>query len=125
DALDLEFVIFDEAHKAKDPQAKATRAAWHLAELPTMRRRLALTATPIGNALDELWSVMRCVCPTEWPTKTAWTNRYVQQSLNRWGALEYGSFVPETQAEVLRVLDPRYRAMPKSVVLRDLPPVRG
>ena len=123
DHIGLDFVIADEAHKMREPKNQMTRALWKLGD--NADRRVALTGTPIGNRLDELWAIMRFVSPTDWPTKTKWVDRFCETSFSKWGAIEVGSLKPSRQDEFYRVWHTRYRAMPKEVVLRDLPPVRG
>ncbi|CAB4197866.1 DEXDc domain containing protein [uncultured Caudovirales phage] len=124
-AIKADFVLLDEAHRAKDPRAKMTRACWALGDGPTVKTRYAATATPVANHLDDLWSVMRFVSPKEWPVKSKFVDRYCEMTWNRWGGVEIGGVKPTTSAEFYQILDPRYRSMPKSVVLRDLPPIRG
>jgi SNF2 family DNA or RNA helicase len=52
-------VVFDEAHKLKNPKAGQTEAA---ARLPT-RLRFALTGTPMANDYEELFNVLNFVVP--------------------------------------------------------------
>lgn len=125
DNLGLEFVVADEAHMMREPRSIMTRAVWNLSDLPTMKRRIALTGTPIGNRLDELWSVMRFVSPGEWPVKTKHVDRYCEIGWNQWGGRTVGGLKPATREEFFKILDPRYRAMTKDVVLPDLPPITG
>ncbi len=49
--------IFDEAHYLKEPGAKRTQEAFRLAQRIT--RRWLLTATPMLNREDELWTLLR------------------------------------------------------------------
>jgi SNF2 family DNA or RNA helicase len=123
DHIALDFVVADEAHKMREPKNVMTRALWKMGD--GAKRRIALTGTPIGNRLDELWAIMRFVAPNEWPTKSKWVDRFCETSFSRWGALEVGNLRADRQEEFYKVWHTRYRAMPKEVVLRDLPPVRG
>lgn len=123
--LGAEFVVLDEAQRIKDPTTKMARAAWALGDGPAVRVRYAATATPVANALDDLWAIMRFVSPDEWPAKSKFVERYCDKTWNRWGGLELGGLKPATSAELFGFFDPRYRAMPKDVVLRDLPPRLG
>ena len=123
--LQPEFVVLDEAQRCKDPRAKMTRAVWAVGDAPSVVTRIAATATPVGNALDDLWSIMRFVSPAEWPVKSKFVDRYCDMTWNRWGGMEVGGVKPATAHELYGFLDPRYRAMPKDVVLRDLPPRLG
>ena len=121
--LDHEFVVADEAQKSKDPRSKMARALWAIGDVA--RVRYATTATPMDKDFGELWSVMRFVSPEEWPVKTKFIDRYCDMTWNRWGGMEVGGVKPATAAELFGFLDPRFRAMPKSLVLPDLPPVSG
>lgn len=123
DHIDLDFVVADEAHKMREPKNKMTRALWKVGD--GAKRRVALTGTPIGNKLDELWAIMRFVSPHDWPTRSKWVDRFCETTWSRWGAFEVGDLKPAMQEEFHKVWHTRYRAMPKEVVLRDLPPVRG
>ncbi len=58
-ALDLRYVILDEAQHIKNPMSQTARSAKKLAS----ERRLALTGTPIENRLSELWSIFDFVSP--------------------------------------------------------------
>ena len=58
-ALDLRYVILDEAQHIKNPMSQTARSA---KKLPS-ERRLALTGTPIENRLSELWSIFDFVSP--------------------------------------------------------------
>ena len=123
DHIDLDFVIADEAHKMREPKNVMTRALWKLGD--RAKRRIALTGTPIGNRLDELWAIMRFVSPDDWPTKSKWIDRFCETTYSRFGALEVGGLRPDRQEEFYKIWHSRYRAMPKEVVLRDLPQVLG
>jgi superfamily II DNA or RNA helicase len=58
-ALDLRYVILDEAQHIKNPMSQTARSAKKLGS----ERRLALTGTPIENRLSELWSIFDFVSP--------------------------------------------------------------
>lgn len=57
--IDWDFVIADEAHKAKNRKAKMTRA---LKRIKATYKR-ALTGTPMINRPDELWSILNWLYP--------------------------------------------------------------
>lgn len=119
-ALALGTVVADEAHRIKDPKAKQTRALWWLGD--AARYRFALTGTPIADAPDDLWSVMRFVSPAEWPTKTRYVSRYAIESWNLHGFRVIQGLKGETSEELFRYLDPRFIRRTKAQVLPDLPP---
>lgn len=114
-------VIADEAHRAKDPSAKSTRALWALGDAAEFR--FALTGSPIANSPEDLWAVMRFVAPAEYARKTAFVERYVEMLPNVWSG--YGTavgFKAETRAEFDKFFLPRFLRRPKAAVLPDLPP---
>lgn len=115
-------VIVDEAHRIKDPNAKQTRAAWACGAGKHVTKRFALTGTPIANDPSELWSIMHFVAPDEYPRKSAFIDRYCLLSWGTYGGLDVKGIRPDTRDEFYRVLDPRFRRMPKALVLQQLPP---
>lgn len=115
-------VVLDEAHRVKDPKAKQTRAIWFVGRGDTVRYRWALTGTPIANHPGDLWSIMHFVAPDDFPTKSAFQERYCLMSFNAFGGLDVVGIRPDTRDELFRLLDPRFRRMLKAVVLPQLPP---
>jgi SNF2 family DNA or RNA helicase len=115
-------VIIDEAHRMKDPTAKQTRASWALLHGPTVRRRWALTGTPLANNPVDVWSIMHGLAPDDFPSKTRFIDRYGLQSWNQWGGLQVVGLNPKTKDEFYAIFDPHFRRMPKDLVLTQLPP---
>lgn len=115
-------IVMDEAHRIKDPNAKQTRAAWFLGRQPTVTRRIALTGTPIANHPADLWSLMHFVDHVEYPMKSKFVNRYCLMDFGTYGGMEVLGLHPNTQTEFYKFFDPRFRRMPKSLVLSQLPP---
>jgi superfamily II DNA or RNA helicase len=58
-ALELGYVVLDEAQAIKNPRSQAARA---VKSLPS-RHRIALSGTPIENHLGELWSLFEFAMP--------------------------------------------------------------
>lgn len=116
-------VVADEAHKMKDPKSKQTRAVWAVAHNPMVMYRWALSGTPLTNKPDTLWPILHFMNAAEWPSKTAFVNRYCLSSLNVWGGLEVFGINPNTEKEFFDIFDPRFRRMPKEVILPQLPPI--
>jgi SNF2 family DNA or RNA helicase len=113
-------IIADEAHRAKDPKAKQTRALWACRTDKTLVR-LALTGTPIANAPEDLWSSLHFIDPDQWPTRTKYIDRWCLQTYNPFGGMTVIGLKPETRDEFFAITDPHTRRMPKSVVLSQLP----
>lgn len=114
-------VVVDEAHRLKDPKAQQTRAVWAVGQGVAVKRRIALTGTPLANHPGDLWSVLHFVSPAEFPRKSAFVDRYCLVTFNGWGGLEIKGVNPDNKQEFFNVLDPRFRRMPKALVLPQLP----
>lgn len=115
-------VVFDEAHRMKDPKSKQTRAAWACAHGPTVRYRYALTGTPVANDPSDLWSILHFLAPLEHPVKSKFVDRYCLQAWNSYGGLSVVGVQPQTRDEFHAVIGPRFRRVTKAEVLSQLPP---
>lgn len=115
-------VIADEIHRAKDPKSQQTRALW-AASGDEGNIRVALTGTPIANDVTDLWPILHWLCPSEWPTKSRWIDRFVDTMLNAWGGLMVIGVKAVMYNEFYATLNPRMRRMPEDLVLSHLPPL--
>jgi len=114
-------VIIDEAHRIKDPKAKQTRAVWALTSAESVSHVFGATGTPLANDPSDLWSIMRAIAPQEYPTKSKFVDRYALQAWNSFGGLDVVGLNPHTRDEFFKIFDPRFRRMPKDLVLTQLP----
>ena len=114
-------VIRDEAHRAKDPSSKQTRASWALQHASSVRYCWDATGTPIAQHLGDLWAIMHGNSPEDFPRKSAFIERYALATWNSWGSLDVGGSNPATSEELFSFLDPRFRRVPKEVLLPFLP----
>lgn len=114
-------VVLDEAHRIKDPHSKQTRACWAVMHQANVQRRWAMTGTPIANDPSDLWSIMHGVNKNDFPSRSKFIDRYCLQSWNAFGGLSVVGTNPQTRDEFYKILDPRFRRMPKELVLPQLP----
>jgi SNF2 family DNA or RNA helicase len=120
-AIPFRTVVFDEAHRMQDCHAKQTRAAWALMHQEGVTTRWALTGTPGGDNIEKLWPILHGIAREDWPTKSKAMDRYALMSYNPFGGMEVVGINPATRDEFFKILDTRFRRMPKDLILRDLP----
>lgn len=119
--LTFKTVIADEAHRAKAPAAKWTRALW--AASSGAYYRFALTGTPIQDTLVDLWALLRFISPDEYSAKTKFVDRFAETGYSMWGVLTVFGVKESAKPEFYGGLYPRMRRMLKKVVLPFLPPI--
>lgn len=118
-------VIADEAHRMKDPKSKWTRAVWAIGDGPSVEYRQALTGTPMTDQIDTLWPVLRFLNKEEWPSKVAFIDRYALIRVVPWGSgSEVIGLNPANEDEFQEIFQPRFRRMPKEIILPQLPPIQ-
>jgi SNF2 family DNA or RNA helicase len=115
-------VILDEAHRIADPQSKVTRASWAIMHDPSVEIRWAMTGTLITKHVADAWSIFHAVAPLEFPVKTKFIDRFCLTGFGGWGGMEIIGLRPDTKQEFFSIINPRYRRMPKALVLQQLPP---
>lgn len=114
--------ILDEAHRIKEPKSLQTRAVWSVAHGEAIERRWAATGTPIANHPGDLWALLHCISPDQFPGKTKFIDRYCQISPNPFGGIDITGLRSDTKDEFFKIFDPMFRRMTKARVLKFLPP---
>lgn len=121
----FKLVIADEAHRMANAQSIQTRAVWHLGDAPAVQNRWALTGTPLTNQIDTLWPVLRYINKEEWPSRVAYIDRYALIRIVPWGSgTEVIGLNPANEEEFQEIFQPRFRRMPKEIILPQLPPIQ-
>jgi SNF2 family DNA or RNA helicase len=113
-------VIVDEAHRMKDPNAKQTRAVWSV--LHSAGYRYALTGTPVGDNVGDLWSILHGIDPVAFPVRSKFLDLFAVTRLNFFGGFEVLGLNPERRSIFHRILSSYMRRTPKKLVLPELPP---
>lgn len=119
--LTFNTVVADEAHRAKSPTAKWTRALWSASE--GAKYRYALTGTPIQDTLVDLWAILRFISPEEYSGKSRFVDRFAETGYNMWGAFQVFGVREGAKNEFYAGVNPRMRRMLKKIVLPFLPPI--
>lgn len=114
-------VIRDEAHRAKDPSSKQTRASWAVQHSDSVRYCWDATGTPVAQNISDLWTIMHGNSPQDFPGKSKFIDRYAITSWNIYGSLDIAGLNPLHSAELFEFLDPRFRHIPKEALLPFLP----
>lgn len=111
-----DFVVIDEAHRIKN---KRTGFAKNVKKIPTARA-LALTATPLDERTEDIWSLLNFVNPDEFPAYYGFVARWLETEDDYWrGKVIVGPKDPKKFSALLANYMIR-RA--KEDVLPDLPP---
>lgn len=119
--IEFNTVIGDEIHRIKDAKTQQARA--FKAATGDARFRYGLSGTPIASSPDDLWSPLNWMLPQAYPSSSKYKERFLNISLNAWGAETVMGIYPHMEEEFFAGLDPHMRRMPKEIVLPFLPPV--
>ena len=98
-------VVFDEAHRAKEPKARQTRAAWTL----NTDRRWALTGTPVMNRPEDMWSMLRLVDPKSWPSKRKFVAEFCDAKPGLWGGIVVEGWQHDGTQRLTELVAAQYR----------------
>ena len=123
--IPFQLVIADEAHRMQDAKSKQTRAVWAVGDMDSVQYRWALTGTPLTKQIDTIWSILRFIKKEEHPSKVAFVDRYALTRVVPWGSgTEVIGLNPDHEEEFQEIFQPRFRRMPKEVILPQLPPIQ-
>jgi SNF2 family DNA or RNA helicase len=117
--IPLRLVIADEAHRLANEKSKQTRAAWHV--MHSAPRRVAMTGTPTGESIDQLWSILHALDPAAFPARSAYLDLFAATSRDFYGGFEVLGIKAEHRELFHAVTSPYIRRMLKSAVLPQLP----
>lgn len=118
--LGFKTVIADEAHRAKDPSSKQTRAMWAI--MREAEYRFPVTGTPVASNVGDLWALLHAAEPEGFPAKTRYLERYARMELSFFGGHEILGLKPETADEFHAITGTLIRRIPKEAALPNLPP---
>ena len=118
--IEWKTLIVDEAHRMKDPKSQQSRAIKALRTKGT-RYIFPLTGTAIADSPIDLWPSLNLVAPAEFPSRQAYVDRYCLAGYNLFGGMSIIGLNPITKDEFFKIVEPRFRRMPKEAVLPFLP----
>lgn len=72
-------IIFDEAHKMKNPKANRTKNAYLL--VPEVPRIVLMSGTPQQNGPQDLFSLLHIINPRRYRSYNTWTNLFCEKEL--------------------------------------------
>lgn len=126
--VDWQLVIADEGHRMAKASSKQTRAVWAIGQglgrQNTPEYRWILTGTPLTNQIDTLYCLLHFIDPLEWPSRVAYIDRYALTRIVPWGTgSEVIGLNPLNEDEFQEIFQPRFRRMPKEIILPQLPPI--
>lgn len=118
-ALGLRTFVGDEIHRAKNCKSIRTRAAWAVAH--PCQYRIGLTGTPIQETPEDMFGILHTLFPEEYPNKTSFVKRYLNESWNMWGGRDIDGINPAHEVEFFQNYDTLSRRLTKTVVAPWLP----
>lgn len=115
-------VVADEIHKMGMPKNKWTRAVWAVQHQESVRYSYGMSGT-IGEDPGKVWAALHGVAPMDYPTRTAYENRYCLKTWTPFGEWKIIGLEPATRNEFYRVFHTRFRRIPIELAAPLLPPV--
>jgi SNF2 family DNA or RNA helicase len=119
-ALGISTIIGDEIHRISNPTSQRSRAFKYLAHRANYR--IGLTGTPIQSGAEDLWHILHCISPNEYPTKTSYIERYLNESWGEWGERILDGLRADREEEFRKNFEATTRRM-TTAILPNLPEV--
>lgn len=115
--------LVDEAHRliyqVGAPNIQ-TRSIWAI--LDELDLKFLATGSPIADAPDDLWSLLRALWPDEFSSSTRYKDRYCNMVPQFFGPDRCTGVRPDTADEWRQIMAPKFVQRLKEDVLTDLPP---
>ena len=104
-----DLLILDEAHQIKTPDARRSKAAMLLVDIPHV---IPMTASPVLNRTEELWTLLYMLDPEMFKVHDHFVNTYTVN----------GMYARNTK-ELHELMRPMFLRRRKKDVIKDLPPI--
>lgn len=117
-SLGISTVIGDEIHRVSTPDSQRSRAFKYITHRANYR--IGLTGTPMQEGAVDLWHILHCLMPTEYPTKGSYIARFLNETWGEWGERIITGLRPERDEEFRKNFEASTRRM-TSDILPDLP----
>jgi len=120
--VDWKTVVLDEAHEIRGRLSKRVTAGYRRAVALSCPRVIGLTATPVWNRLNGIWTLLDFIHPGWYGTYGAFVRRYLDAEIS-WlhGGLVLGK--ASNVAELQGRLGYTIRRLPVEELLPELPPI--
>ena len=104
---ELDLVVADEAHRAKNPEAQQTRALWAVSD--SAARRWAITGSPVSNNPTDFWSLLRFAAPHDWTSRMQYIDRYCTTTYNHFSGMhDVSGWSDNTREEFDALISPTF-----------------
>jgi SNF2 family DNA or RNA helicase len=118
--LGVSTIIGDEIHRISNPTSQRSRAFKYIAHRANYR--IGLTGTPMQEGAEDLWHILHCIVPHEYPTKTSYIERYLNESWGEWGERILDGLRDDREEEFRKNFEAVTRRM-TTAILPNLPEV--
>ena len=88
--IPFDIIVFDEVHKARNPDTKLVKGTWKFLEAHGKAKVLALSGSPIMNYPNDLYVPLSLLFPNEYPRSKKEWSRFVY----KWCCASYGRHGP-------------------------------